>query len=202
MKLISQKLKSRYLLIYHLPLVSPNTLREKKQYRRFVWYYDQFLLCLHKTKNKNKTTDWFWRIWNENLNQSRRNRGCLEWVDFYKKIDKIWFWASWFSGTFPPVKSKSDYMCTGFYILITPFWTSFNKNYEERSATDGLHLRRTAKDFSEQRSFLTMRMNISSTTQSTAQKMKFSIKGFFSKCDQICRKVSASVESLMIKYIF
>ena len=202
MKLISQKLKSRYLLIYHLPLVSPNTLREKKQYRRFVWYYDQFLLCLHKTKNKNKTTDWFWRIWNENLIQSRRNRGCLEWVNFYKNIDKIWFWASWFSGIFPPVNSKSDYMCTGFYILITPFWTSFNKNYEERSATDGLHLRRTAKDFSEQRSFLTMRMNISSTTQSTAQKMKFSIKGFFSKCDKICRKVSASVENLMIKYIF
>ena len=31
--------------------------------------------------------------------------------------------------------------------------------------------------------------NIQTSGQYTAQKMKFSIKNFFSKCDQICRKL-------------
>ena len=43
-------------------------------------------------------------------------------------------------------------------------------------------------------------------SKSTAQKMKFDIKGFFSKCDQICRKLRIwshlVKKSLMENFIF
>ena len=52
---------------------------------------------------------------------------------FFKKLYKIWFWAPWSSATLPTIKSKHDYMYTGFYMLTASYWMYVNRNYEEET---------------------------------------------------------------------